>query len=940
MSRARTKHPKPKRDHGPVVKAADVYCLCNGADDGSPMVSCSECDGWYHFTCVDLSEEAASDINVYICPPCTAKTGQRTVMLWEGPEALEDVSSAPARASKPKPPPKDDPAPASESDPDTDEDEYVVKHRRARRVSVSSDSDSDVKPKKQAPLKRKAPKSSQPPAKRKKNQDSGARDDPARSFCLGKLETVFRDIFVRYPHVNSEEKKPGELSAAENAQLEEDAKQFAADLEQCVYDEYSEPDKAGRLSAAAKYKDRYRMLQFNLSKVDRTVLHRRIASGGITPREISLMSSTDLANEQMQQSMKLAEQEAFEHSILEKTTAIPRAKLTHKGFEDIEDLDNVSNAARELELDRDRQRAEEEKRERERAARLRVRTLSMSVQPESPATPVSAAWDAPPPNSLLRGSVMSAIESVDPSFVSELGGEPEMNLADLINIDDETPPPVGPSSPKPAVSDSIASPTALTTPLSPTATTGISPFTTLKPEHRASFDLSSLWTAPKKADSPPVPEGVSASAGTPPLPEADKKGDAEAMDIDDETDDRDFDMFLEEKEPAAPLKETVRPSFDALPQVWSGKINMPLDSTIPQETPVNARQVGGRQLDATSVLWKTLFPSDLLRIDGRVPVDKSSQFLLQTRMNSAKELIAVAFTPESPAAGGGFQQLMDFLIAKVRHGLVFPWGSRPKEHHPGKELYIIPLLATESLPDYMELFDNLHLPKIRSENLLVGVWVLNKGKLAPPPTPIVAPSPPTTSLSPPTMTTTVPPPPAAPTTFEPSALAAEVAQLTPEQVRLMLQSLTGAIPGVGVGLPGQPPPVQRAMLPPQMPPQAMPPPSWPPYAPPPPQYGHPHYQQPPLPQPQHGPGHMSPYGAPPPPQPEPQYQRASYDREPGYDRGSGGGNWNGHNNSNNNNNRNRGRGRGGGGGGGAQVPSGPVDSGWPRRQGQGPGRWP
>lgn len=91
---------------------------------------------------------------------------------------------------------------------------------------------------------------------------------------------------------------------------------------------------------------------------------------------------------------------------------------------------------------------------------------------------------------------------------------------------------------------------------------------------------------------------------------------------------------------------------------------MPLDSTIPQETPVVARQVGGRPLGDGSALWKTLFPSELLRIDGRVPVENSSKFLLQTRMNMSKELIAVAFVPASESGEVGFRILSDFLIAK------------------------------------------------------------------------------------------------------------------------------------------------------------------------------------------------------------------------------------------------------------------------------------
>lgn len=89
---------------------------------------------------------------------------------------------------------------------------------------------------------------------------------------------------------------------------------------------------------------------------------------------------------------------------------------------------------------------------------------------------------------------------------------------------------------------------------------------------------------------------------------------------------------------------------------------MPLDSTVPQEVSVNARQVGGSPLEHNSVLWRTLFPSDFLRIDGRVPVDNSSKFLLQMRMNSAKELIAVAFSPVGEDIG--IRILSDFLIAK------------------------------------------------------------------------------------------------------------------------------------------------------------------------------------------------------------------------------------------------------------------------------------
>ena len=104
------------------------------------------------------------------------------------------------------------------------------------------------------------------------------------------------------------------------------------------------------------------------------------------------------------------------------------------------------------------------------------------------------------------------------------------------------------------------------------------------------------------------------------------------------------------------------PDRSTLSDVFS-QLGIPLDSTIPQEIRVVARQMGGRSLPSDSPLWATLFPCELLRIDGRVPVENSSRFLLQMRMNSGKELIGVAFSPR-PGAESGFTILTDFLIAK------------------------------------------------------------------------------------------------------------------------------------------------------------------------------------------------------------------------------------------------------------------------------------
>ncbi|KAG6854034.1 hypothetical protein C0991_011239 [Blastosporella zonata] len=696
-----------------------VHCICKKGDDGTPMIQCGECRTWYHFECVDLKEEDAEDIKIYICSSCAMATGLRTTMTWEGEDALEHANAKPTRITKKEPATKkirrDSPVepPASESDGGaSSEDEYLAEDtaikgkgiaKRPRRLSYSSESDSQesdhAKSRRhrinKAPgsppstLKRKSQRVTHtPPPKRKRSDAAVSTDDPARKYCVTKLEELFRDVFFRYPHVRVEDgggemslvQRPlDELTEDEKTSLLDESKQFADELERCVFDIYSEQDKSGYPSAGSNY-----------NKVDRVVIHQRIVSAEITPKEISLMSSTDLANEETKQSIKIAEKEALAYSILKPTTA-PRAKITHKGLEDIEDVHGGVTTVQ----DEERLRREDEERiETELLARLkpqsRQRTASASIPPESPLDAVAQSqqpWGGPPavplrallPNVALPSfPTMFSNESspVTPSFSQSFpdASEPELNLADFINIDEEVP--IVPTAPTVPVSsppstqtsfDESAPPSQTLSEPSPLSPTGISPFAQKsEPSRSMSFDLNALWSAPKteSATSPPTSEeGPVASTSSPQVTADDKDA---IMDIEGGgADDFDFDMFLEEKD-SGNSPEAQQAALDALPHVWTGKINMPLDSTIPQEISVNARQIGGRPLEHESVLWKTLFPSELLRIDGRVPVENSGKFLLQMRMNSAKELIAVAFSPSPEAGDVGFRILSDFLIAKGR----------------------------------------------------------------------------------------------------------------------------------------------------------------------------------------------------------------------------------------------------------------------------------
>jgi len=373
-------------------------------------------------------------------------------------------------------------------------------------------------------------------------------------------------------------------------------------------------------------RERFRTLTFNLQKSDRVALHKRISSGQVAHTTLSAMSSTELASQEQQQSIKQAEQEALEHSILVKTT-VPRAKITHKGLQDIEDVNEDSLVAKQRE--REAEMAEQE-RERERLARLRtVQPLShshsnppsASAPPESPVIPSSASgaapasWGAPHPHPVPPAQSSDFTPAVDP----------ELNLGDFIHMDDEPPEsasaptsPVAPNLPA-SLGESVAAGQGQGQLGVSTAITGISPFAPSKPDMppRASFDLNALWSA----QSPPPPlspnedgkasgedtdanddvGGDAMDLDTPPPPveevgsrggEASYEGGPERGGVEHEGDggdDLDFAMFLgqeeEEKDKEKDKeKETTEPAsrpdpqvvFEGLPHVWNGIVSRPL----------------------------------------------------------------------------------------------------------------------------------------------------------------------------------------------------------------------------------------------------------------------------------------------------------------------------------------------------------------------------
>lgn len=116
-----------------------------------------------------------------------------------------------------------------------------------------------------------------PPSKRKRSGTAAsaahesAANDPVRKYCLGKFEEMFKEIYLKYPYIRLKEeqesvfnedetenkiiqKELAHLSDEEKEALLQDSKQFACELEICVFELHAEPDKYGSPHAGGKYK--------------------------------------------------------------------------------------------------------------------------------------------------------------------------------------------------------------------------------------------------------------------------------------------------------------------------------------------------------------------------------------------------------------------------------------------------------------------------------------------------------------------------------------------------------------------------------------------------------------------------------------------------------------------------------------------------------------
>lgn len=150
------------------------------------------------------------------------------------------------------------------SDSGSDSDPSNKKVKPPKRLRRQSTQDSNARksgsPTASSTARRRPSTAFEQPSKRAK---SSSGEDPARHYCLTKLEELFRPIFLRYPFLDGEHNIPktlepsrgqDDLTDEEKEKLEMTAKHFATDVEKCIFELYADTDKNGKRTVGSKYK--------------------------------------------------------------------------------------------------------------------------------------------------------------------------------------------------------------------------------------------------------------------------------------------------------------------------------------------------------------------------------------------------------------------------------------------------------------------------------------------------------------------------------------------------------------------------------------------------------------------------------------------------------------------------------------------------------------
>ena len=217
------------------------------------------------------------------------------------------------------------------------------------------------------------------------------------------------------------------------------------------------------------------------------------------------------------------------------------------------------------------------------------------------------------------------------------------------------------------------------------------------------FNMDNVWSS---VDSPsmnrpvPIPTTPSSTTATTRGPGA--KADPEIDSLLKDEDDSD--------EPYSPMDYEMEPGT-----IWRGNVLMPTVA----EFRGSAKHVAGADLHSIYP-WPTLMPN-LLIIEGRIPVDRASDYLCGLRWSKTTDVSVVSVTPaEHQLDKDAFDKLFTYFTTRSRYGVVV---ESPVPNV--RDVYVVPLEAgAAKKPEFIELLQESTVEDVRAQRQLLVTYVI------------------------------------------------------------------------------------------------------------------------------------------------------------------------------------------------------------------------
>ncbi|KAL8921742.1 MAG: hypothetical protein Q9172_003859 [Xanthocarpia lactea] len=178
--------------------------------------------------------------------------------------------------------------------------------------------------------------------------------------------------------------------------------------------------------------------------------------------------------------------------------------------------------------------------------------------------------------------------------------------------------------------------------------------------------------------------------------------------------DADIDRLLKEDDPEEeePYSPTEYPT-DPNALVWNGRLTMQGVA----EFNGTGKHVAGANLNGT-LPWSLLM-SDVLTVEGRIDIDRATEYLCGLRFSQTTDVSVVAVTPtDDEESKTAFNKLFQYFTDRKRYGVVVKKSDV-------KDVYLVPLDAgATTKPEFIELLEYCTIQTPVPERMLLITFVI------------------------------------------------------------------------------------------------------------------------------------------------------------------------------------------------------------------------